>query len=167
MRKSILTAVLITTASTLSAQSYVGLTGTYLSAKEDDLPDTNPIMTTVTIGANINPSLGVEGRVGFGFASGGAQNYDVDITNQVGLFFRPTASFDEFSAYGLIGFSQVYADAEFDSDSFPLFYDRLSYGLGVERNIHERLNVVGEWISYARYAESSLSGLSLGVMTRF
>lgn len=165
MRKFILTALLITTSSTLSAQSYVGVTGTYLSEKEDGFTDTNPIMTTVIFGANVNPNLGVEGRVGFGLAADGPAN--VDIKTQVGLYFRPSAEFDQFKAYGLIGLSQVQLEVDTESSVDARIYDRLSYGLGVERNLFDRVNVLGEWISYARFSDASLSGLSLGVMTRF
>lgn len=167
MRRSLLTALLITTASTLSAQSYIGVTGTYLSEKEDGFTDTNPIMTTVIFGANVNPNLGVEGRVGFGLAADGPATYDVDIKNQVGLYFKPFAEFDEFKAYGLIGLSQVQFEIESDTSVEDRIYDRLSYGLGVERNLFDQINIVGEWISYARFSNASLSGLSLGVMTQF
>ena len=108
------------------------------------------------LGSDFMPYLGAEIRLGS--AAGATKNNEkMQLDWLVGHFLKPYIELtNDFTLYGLAGFTINHTSLQIGTASkLKKTNISLSYGLGIQAGISNRLKLGAEWVSYSRAADAT------------
>lgn len=154
---------------------YIGGSFAQTEYEESGFDVVKPKVIQLSVGGQVGPYFAVEGRVGTGISSGttqvGAVDIELEIDSIIGAYAKAIAPLSEqFSLYGLIGFTKVEATATgtlgLISTSLTGSENGISYGVGAALNVSEKAKLTLEWASLLDTDNFEFRGISLGVLVK-
>lgn len=154
---------LMAASSIASAGGYFG--GSYIMANyENEVVDVEPSGALLRIGADIQPMIAIEGRLAFGLFDDDQYGIDFELDHILGVYVKISPmEVQKFSPYAVFGF----AESEMSAGSFSSSESDFSYGFGCDFEISPGLSANVEYASYYDDGDEDLTGISLGVTSRF
>lgn len=174
MLKKTLIATTLGMSTLLAAQAHAGgyAGGGLNVVNYDDIDFGSTYLQTLNgiVGYSFNDYVSMEGRVGFGIASGDYDVYgstlEVELDSMVGGYVRFTAPLnDAFRPYVVAGITQGKATYSYWGESVSESENDFSYGAGFE--LGEEIAFRLEYMRYLDMEFTTISGLTMAIIGRF
>ncbi|HET8708505.1 MAG TPA: porin family protein [Pseudomonadales bacterium] len=178
-------ALLLSAGSAFAEGSYVG--ANYLASKvEFDSDSFDSSQLFVRFGADLTENFGAEIRAGFGLSSDsvsyGTSDADAKLELKVDRFvgFYGTVSAPvtpNFKPYLILGYTDVKLSADISFNNVPGYGtgsvsesdsdSGLSYGVGTDIKLSDKVSLNGEYMQYYDEDDVKLSGIAIGAKMAF
>ncbi len=153
---------------------YVGISLSKGEYSHDYLSEEfSPVGLIGKIGYKINKNFAVEGRFGTGITDDEKTYESVELDNIFGVYGKGILNINEkINFVGLIGFTRVegtytYSLPYFGSNSNTDDESGLSFGVGFDFAMTDKLSVGIEYIQYLSKSKVDVSGIELGITKYF
>ena len=151
---------------------YVGASVSRFDVSVDGLSNAKPSAFSIKLGEQMNPNFAAELRFGKGLSTDSISGADLKVNTYYGIYAKGILPLtNEFSVYGLLGYSRGKVTVTRPGSSASGTDGDLSYGLGADYLLTKNTSVGLEW---ARLFKGSVggsnykvNGLSLGVGYKF
>jgi len=154
-----------------AVEPYAGVSYVHATYDEDGFPEFNPAALAVRFGAELNPNLAVEGRVGFGLGDDSKTIFGADVALEIdnfyGAYVRAMLPTGSVTPYLLLGYTHGKVTASTFAASASESDSDASYGVGVDLFATKTTAIN---IEYAKLFEGEgyeVDGVSLGVAFKF
>ena len=154
---------------TANAGGYMGIDGTSLALDNRLDEDLNPRGARLRLGMRLNDLFDVEVHLGGG-TDRHTTAFDTFSTGYGGAFLKAYLPVGQRSAlFGLAGASGVEITQDINGSEFSDTRSGLSYGIGLETELSERLDLSADYVRYigGDGEFSEISAVSLGVKWYF
>tara|TARA_R110001592_G_scaffold357853_1_gene661654 strand:+ start:83 stop:619 length:537 start_codon:yes stop_codon:yes gene_type:complete len=157
----------------LAEQNYAGGSIAFVDYSEEAISDdASLMMLSGRLGTKFNENLSGEIRIGFGIGDDSVNVFgndvDVELDTMFGAYVRGgIQAADKFYPYVVLGYTRGevtasvpgFSDSESESD--------VSFGLGADVDINEKLTFNAEYMNYLDKDGVEVDGFSLGIVTKF
>ena len=152
-----------------AADMYIGVDGASMSVESTQNDDLNPLGMRLRMGVRLNEFFDLEAHLGGGSDTESA-SYDSFSTSYAGAYLKGYLPFGHRSAvFGLVGLSGLTHSQDVNGRTFTDSQSGFSYGIGMETQLSERLDLSADVMSYsADGAEfSDVTAVSFGLKWYF
>lgn len=158
---------LFVSCSAIAAEPYIGASWVRVAYKESGFDTANPTALAVRVGAEVNPNLAVEGRLGVGLAEDTVSGIDLEVDNFYGVYVRGLLPTGTVTPYGLIGWTKGEITASAGGLSFSDSDSDLSYGVGLDAWVSKTVALNAELGRLVKGDGYKADALSFGVAVKF
>ncbi|MEE9321959.1 MAG: porin family protein [Granulosicoccus sp.] len=130
------------------AGGYLGIEGSSVSVENNLDDELNPVGLRLKLGMRLSDVFDVEGHVGF---TGDSRNvaFDDFETGYIGAFLKGYIPLGSRSAFFVLaGISSVEHTQTINGSEFTDDRTGVSWGLGMETQLSERLDLTADWMHY-------------------
>jgi len=152
--------------------TYIGGGFGMVTYEEDGIEDAEPTALIGRLGYGLFDNIAIEGRLGFGLSDDTVNvlgvDVDLDIDQIAGVYgvgHLPLS--EQFSLYGLAGFTYGEASASAFGLSFDDDDTDFSYGIGASVDFTDNVSGYAEWIQYFDESTYEISAITLGANYHF
>lgn len=153
--------------SAIAADPYVGVNWIRATYDESGFETVNPTALAVRVGAEVNPNLAIEGRLGVGLAEDTVSGIDLEIDNFYGAYVRGLLPLGTVTPYGLLGWTKGKATASAGSVSVSESDSDLSYAVGVDAWLSKTVALNAEIGRLLKGDGYKIDALSFGIVFKF
>lgn len=148
-----------------SADTYIGLDGASMAVESSQNDELNPIGMRLRLGVRLNELFDIEVHLGGGTDSE-TSSFDSFSTTYAGAYLKGYLPFGHKSAvFALAGLSGLTHSQEINGRSFTDSQSGFSYGLGMETQLSDRLDLTADFMSYnndgAEFSDATAVSLGL------
>lgn len=153
--------------------SYFGINISRVEYSEDGISeDFNPLAIIGKFGYCLHKNFAIEGRLGIGLTDDEKEVYGYDASLEldylIGFYGKGFLDLNEkIQAYGLIGLTRAEGTAEVSGYSNTDDDTDLSYGVGIDFELSNRIYIGLEYVSYLSKSDFDLNTIALGVTKYF
>lgn len=166
-------ALVISAKASFAQDYYVGGSFAAIEYSEDGINDDADLTALYgRVGTKFNDYLSAEIRAGFGVGDDDVNvlgfDVDVELENLYGVYLRgglPTGSIAY--PYVIAGYTRGEVEASVSGFSNSESESDVSYGIGIDIAVSDRVNLNVEYINYLDKSETEVSGLSVGAVWLF
>lgn len=170
-RWTVLLAGLFVSCAASAVEPYAGVSYVRATYDEAGIPEFNPDALAVRFGAEFNPNLAVEGRIGFGLGDDSQSVFGVDvdleIDNFYGAYVRAMLPTGSVTPYLLLGYTHGKLTASALGTSASESDSDASYGVGVDLFATKTTAINVEYAKLFEGDGYEVDGISLGVAFKF
>ena len=152
--------------------TYIGGGFGMVSYDVEGFEEAKPTALVGRLGYGILDNIAIEGRLGFGFTDDeiniNGVEVDANIDQLAGVYgvgYIPLA--DQFSLYGLLGFSYGEGSVDIAGLSFSDDDTDFSYGIGAQLDLTDNVSGYAEWVQYFDESDYEVSAITLGANYHF
>jgi opacity protein-like surface antigen len=178
MKKILTLIVLCVLVSSINASAnegskYFGINLSRGEYSEDGISeDFNPLAIIGKFGYCVHKNFAIEGRLGIGLTDDEKEVYGYDVSLEldslIGFYGKGILDLNErIQAYGLIGLTRAEGTVEASGYSESDDDTGLSYGIGIDFELSNKIYVGLEYVSYLSKSDFDLAAFSVGITKYF
>lgn len=155
----------VSAADTLSPSLYAGASAVYVTYSEDDDLDLGAIVGR--FGTQLNEIVALEARLGTGVSDDSLYGISLDLNYMYGIYAKAGFEANGFYPYAVLGYTKGELEASYSGYHYNESDNDLSYGVGVDYALTDRVSGNIEYMSYMDKDDYELNGFSAGFTYKF